>query len=353
MNLRLNIGALLAVAVSALLCGCATIDYYAQAVSGQVELLRRARPISERLEDPALAPALKARLARILVIRDFASRELGLPDNQSYRAYADLGRPFVVWNVFAAPEFSVKPEQSCFPIAGCVTYRGWFAQADAERFAAGLRERGFDVYTAGIPAYSTLGWFNDAVLNTFVNYPEAEVARLLFHELAHQQVYLAGDTVFNESFAVAVEQAGVARWLRREGTPEQMRQYDAFQSRKRDFIALVLGYRVRLEALYKETTDAEAMRRRKAEAFAAMRADYEALKASAAWGGFAGYDRFFAQGLNNALLASVVAYTQLVPAFERLLLAQGGDLPRFYQAVRALSRLPKPERNAQLGVSAP
>ncbi len=332
-----------------LLGGCATIDYYAQAVSGQVELLRRARSIPEQLADPSLTPALKARLERVLVIRDCASRELGLPENGSYRAYADLGRPFVVWNVFAAPEFSIKPEQSCFPIAGCVTYRGWFSQADAERHAAALRERGFDVYVGGVPAYSTLGWFNDAVLNTFVNYPEPELARLLFHELAHQQFYLGGDTVFNESFAVAVENEGVRRWLRQHGAPGQLQQYEAFQARRREFIALVLGYRARLEALYARGPAAGDMRSGKAAEFVAMRADYERLKASPAWAGFVGYDRFFAQSPNNAHLASVAAYTELVPGFQRLLEEQRGDLPRFYAAVRALSSLPKAERDARLG----
>lgn len=345
----MSLRAVLCVSAAALLCGCAAIDYYAQAVSGQMELLRRARPIAEHLDDPAVPSALKTRLARVLVMRDFASRELGLPDNGSYRAYADLERPFVVWNVVAVPEFSVKPEQSCFPVAGCVTYRGWFAQADAERHAAVLRERGFDVYVGGVPAYSTLGWFNDPVLNTFINFPETEVARLLFHELAHQQFYLGGDTMFNESFAVAVEHEGVQRWLRREGTPEQLRQYELQQARRHQFSALVLGYRTRFEALYTQPITTDQMRRDKVVAFAAMRADYDVLKATPAWGGFAGYDRFFARSLNNAHLASVAAYAELVPGFQRLLAAQGGDLPRFYTAARELSKLPKAERDARLG----
>ena len=345
----MNLRAVLALAAASLLCGCATINYYAQAVSGQVELLQRARPIAGRLNDPDLPPALRARLERVLVMRDFASRELGLPDNASYRAYADLGRPFVVWNVFAAMEFSLKPEQSCFPIAGCVAYRGWFVQAEAERHAADLRARGFDVFVGGVPAYSTLGWFNDPVLNTFVNYPEPELARLLFHELAHQQFYLGGDTMFNESFAVAVEHEGVQRWLRREGAPGQLQQYETLQARRRDFIALVLGYRKRLGALYAQPLAAEEMRRSKAAVFAAMRADYDALKVSPAWGGFGGYDRFFAQNINNANLVALAAYSELVPGFQALLAEQGGDLPRFYQAVRELSRLPKTERDARLG----
>jgi predicted aminopeptidase len=202
-----------------------------------------------------------------------------------------------------------------------------------------------------VPAYSTLGWFNDPVLNTFVNYPEPELARLLFHELAHQQFYLGGDTVFNESFAVAVENEGVRRWLRREGASGQLQQYEAIQNRRREFIALVLAYRSRLEALYAEDIAAGEMRSRKAVAFAALRADYDALKASPAWGGFAGYDRFFAQNPNNAHLASVAAYAELVPGFQALLAEHGGDLAKFYAAVRELARLPKAERNLRLGLT--
>ena len=348
----MNFRAAICPVAAMLLCGCATIDYYAQAVSGQIELLQRARPVVERLEDPAVPAALKSRLARALALRDFASRDLGLPDNGSYRTYADLGRPFVVWNVFAAPEFSVKPEQSCFPIAGCVSYRGWFSRADAERHAGAMRERGLDVYVGGVPAYSTLGWFNDPLLNTFINYPETELARLLFHELAHQQFYFGGDTAFNESFAVAVEHEGVQRWLRREGTPEQLRQHELQQTRRRQFSALVLGYRAKLGSLYAQSTTPDAMRRGKVTAFAAMRTDYAALKATRDWGGFAGYDRFFAQSLNNAHLVSVAAYAELVPGFQKLLAGQGGNLPRFYAAVRELSKLPKAERDARLGAPA-
>ena len=345
---------LLLLAAVLALAGCGNLGYYWNSVGGQLEIWQREAPIERLLADPALDPKTKAQLERALRIRDYASRELGLPDNRSYRSYADLARPFVVWNVFAAEEFSTDPPQWCFPFAGCVGYRGYFSETEARTHAATLAAEGYDVHVGGVPAYSTIGWFADPVLNTFVNYPETELARLLFHELAHQQFYLGGDTRFNESFAVAVEHEGVQRWLRREGTPGQLQQYESFQSRRREFIALVLAYRTRLEALYRQNIAVADMRRRKAETLVAMRADYEALKASPAWGGFAGYDRFFTQNPNNAHLASVAVYSELVPGFQALLQGQGGDLPKFYKVVRDLAGLPKTERDARLGaVGAP
>lgn len=337
----------IALAAVLALAGCATSGYYAQAVSGHFEIMRLAKPIPERIADPATPPALRARLERAQAIRDFASRELGLPENGSYRSYADLGRPYVVWNVFVAPEFSVTARESCFPVAGCVGYRGYYAQADAERHGTAARSRGDDVYLGGVPAYSTLGWFDDPVLSTFIRYPDAELARLLFHELAHQQAYVKDDTVFNESFAVAVEREGVRRWLARHGTEADRNGYDAAQARKQEFVALVLGYRDRLAAIYREPLSDPEKRAAKARVIAGMEAEYRALKAN--WGGFAGYDQFFAQKIGNAHFASIATYTQLVPAFEALLAREGNDLPRFYAAVRALGALPKAERDAKLG----
>ncbi len=341
---------LAAAAALMLLAGCASIEYYAQAISGQLDILRRAEPIARTLAEPGASASLKARLERVLAIRAFASRELALPDNGSYRRYADLGRPYVVWNVFAAPEFSVKPKQSCFPFAGCVGYRGFFSEADAQKHARLLRAEGYDIFIGGVPAYSTLGWFDDPVLSTFVNYPEAEVARLIFHELAHQLLYVRDDTVFNESFAVAVEEAGVSRWLRLEGSAAQRGAWEVFRQRRREFIALVQNYRAKLEAIYAAPGSAEEKRAGKARLFAEMHAEYGELKRS--WGGFAGYDRFFAQGANNALLASVVTYTEFVPAFRALLARGGGDLPGFYAEAKKISALDKPEREARLNALA-
>ena len=328
------------------LSGCATIDYYVQAVGGHLEVMWRAEPIQDRLREPDTPEALKAKLARVLAIREFASRELALPDNGSFRRYADLGRPFVLWNVFAAPEFSVKPIESCFLVAGCVSYRGYYSEEKAGRYAAGLEEQGYDVYVGGVPAYSTLGWFDDPVLSTFIQYPEAELARIVFHELAHQVVYVKSDTAFSESFAVAVEEEGVRRWLEREGAPAQRAAYEDARRRRVAFVAFVLKYRERLTAFYERPGTPQEKREGKRRFFAEMQGEYRALKDS--WGGFAGYDRFFARGPNNALLASVAAYTELVPAFRALLAQKNGDLAAFYAGVREIARLERPERDARL-----
>ncbi len=340
-----------AVAVAAAVGGCATFSYYGQAVRGHLDVMHRAQPIEARLADATTPPELRAKLERVLEIREFVARELGLPDNGSYRAYADLGRPYAVWNVFAAPEFSVEPRPSCFPIAGCVSYRGYYSEADAQAYAAGLRAAGDDVFVYGVPAYSTLGWFDDPVLNTFVRYPDAELARLVFHELAHQLVYVKGDTAFNESFAVAVEEEGVRRWLARHGGERGRAAYAAGRERRSEFVVLVLAYRAKLEALYREPLAPDAKRAAKARLLGALEADYRALR-DARWGGWPGYDRWFGQGVNNAQLASVATYEELVPAFRALLAREGGDLARFYAEVKALAKLDAPAREAALAALA-
>ncbi len=339
-----------AVAAVAVVAGCSTLSYYGQAINGHLEVMRLAEPIPARIADPATPPELRAKLERVVAIREFASRELALPDNGSYRAYADIGRPFVIWNVFAAPELSVEPRQSCFPVAGCVAYRGYYRQGAADGYGAELRKDGYDVHVYGVPAYSTLGWFDDPVLNTFVRYPDAELARLVFHELAHQVVYVKGDTMFNESFAVAVEEEGVRRWLERNGTPAERDAYAAARQRRGDFVRLVLRYREQLEKLYREPLPDDAKRAGKRQRFAEMDAEYRALKAR--WGGFSGYDRWFDGGVNNAKLASVATYEELVPAFRALLARENGDVPRFYAAVKALAKLDKPERDRELAALA-
>lgn len=328
------------------LCGCTNIGYYYQAAEGQMQIWNRSRPIAQVIEDTRTPPPLRERLSLVLRMRDFASVELALPDNGSYRKYADLERPFVVWNVFAAAEFSVLPKEWCFPFAGCVGYRGYFSQARAEQFGEELRRKGLDVFVTGIPAYSTLGWFDDPVLNTVMRYPDAELARLIFHELAHQVVYVPGDTVFNESFAVAVELEGVDRWLARDGDPAKRIAFDLYEQRKGAFIDLVMKYRDSLRTLYASAASDAEKRQKKAETFAAMKAQYLTLKSS--WVGYAGYDRFFAQELNNAHLVPVATYSELVAGFRRLLAENGGDFKRFYAAVREIGKLPKEQRQAKL-----
>jgi predicted aminopeptidase len=337
---------LLLAVLAPLVCGCDTLRYYSQAVGGHLDLMRRAAPIDEQLGRDAVPAALKTKLQAVLRIREFASRELGLPDNGSYKRYADLGRPYALWNVFAAPEFSLEPVNSCFVFAGCVGYRGYFHEADAQAEAVARRAQGYDAYVGGVPAYSTLGWFDDPVLNTFIQYPEAGLARLMFHELAHQVLYIKNDTRFNESFAATVEQTGVERWLAQRGSDKDRATYERLQRMRNEFVALILKYRAALEQYYRQDLPAEAKRLGKAQRFAEMEQEYAQLRRS--WGGFPGYDRWFAGKPNNATLASVVLYTELVPAFHALLEREGGDLPRFYAAAKELAKLSKEQRDARL-----
>jgi predicted aminopeptidase len=331
--------------------GCTTLSYYGQAVSGHLEVMHRTRPIEAQLADGSTPPELRSKLARVLAIRAFASRELGLPENGSYRGYADLERPYVVWNVFAAPEFAIEPRPSCFVVVGCVSYRGYYSREAADAFAAELRAEGFDVFVYGVPAYSTLGWFDDPVLSTFVRYPDAELARLIFHELAHQLVYVKNDTMFNESFAVAVEEEGVNRWMAGHSTAAERDGYAQGRARRAEFVRLVLRYRDRLGALYREPLPVEAKRSGKARLFAEMEAEYRELR-DRRWNGWSGYDRWFEKGVNNAQLASVATYEELVPAFLALLAREGSDMARFYAEVKVLARLDKAARDARLAALA-
>ena len=344
--MRARVQRILAIFAVALLAGCETLGYYAQAVGGHFDVLARARPLEDLMSDPATPEDLRARLKAARAIRAFASAELGLPDNGSYQRYAELGRAFVVWNVVAAPEFSTKAVRSCFPVAGCVTYRGFFAEADANAHAAKLRGEGLDVRVVGVPAYSTLGWFDDPLLSSFIRYPESELARLVFHELAHQVVYARGDTVFNESFAVAVEREGVRRWLVAQGRVADLQSFYAARERQREFIGLIEGAKAKLDRAYASGGTPLAMREAKRAGFAELERDYVALKSR--WGGFAGYDRIIGGALNNALLASISAYSMLVPGFERLLAESGADLPRFYAAAARLAQMTAEDRLAAL-----
>lgn len=327
----------LLVAAVPLLAGCETLAYYLQAAGGHLSLIARAEPVAKLLGDPATPQGLRERLELAREIRDYASRELKLPDNGSYRSYADLGRQYVVWNVVAAPEFSLEPVESCFPVAGCVPYRGFFAREDAERHAARLRAEGNDVNVRGVPAYSTLGRFDDPLLSTFIRNPDAELARLIFHELAHQLLYVKGESTFNESFAVAVERAGVQRWLAATGRSAGLKLFFEGHETSRRFVEELARARVRLKALYGMPLPPEAMRERKRAEFAELQ---KALESNS---------RFRILEPNNALLASYATYTQMVPVFEKLLEDEGGDLPRFYERVRKLAS----ERSSRDPSSAP
>ncbi|HZV65372.1 MAG TPA: aminopeptidase [Telluria sp.] len=336
---------LMAGVAAGLLASCSSLNYYAQAAQGQLELLSDARPIDDWLTDSGTDAKLKVRLETARQIRRYAVQELGLPDNNSYKNYAALSRPYVLWNVVATPELSLKPMQWCFPVAGCVNYRGYYSKDAAQDYARELREEGNDVQVGGVPAYSTLGWFNDPLISTFINYPDAELARLIFHELAHQVVYVAGDSQFNESFASAVEEAGVERWLDKYGNPTMRENFVKFSERRKEFLKLLLNCRRALEQNYASKASVAEKRATKLRLFRQLTTDYQVLKQN--WGGYAGYDRFFAEPLSNAHLASIATYSDFVPAF-RTLLAREQSFPRFYAAVRKLAELDRAERTRRL-----
>ncbi|MDO9072135.1 MAG: aminopeptidase [Rubrivivax sp.] len=342
--------AALAMSAVCLGTGCSSLAYYAQAAGGHVDLMQRALPVGQVLADNSMPDPLRRQLELSQRLRDFAVAELKLPDNGSYRRYADLQRPAVVWNVVAAPELSLTLKTWCVPVMGCVGYRGYFDRAQAEALAAQLRAEGWEVRVYGVPAYSTLGWSNwiggDPLLNTFIGWPEGELARLLFHELAHQVAYANDDTTFNESFGTAVERIGGRRWVAGHGTPELQAQVLLAETRRAEFQALAQRYRDALQAVYASNDDDMTQRTRKAELLAAMRAEHAALKAGP-WGGWTGYDTWFAQA-NNAYFGVLAAYTELVPQFERLFERQGGDFQRFYAEVKTLAALPMAERRARL-----
>ncbi len=325
-----------------LLNGC---SYYTQLLSGQVDLLARREPISNLLAKPDLDPQLRQRLLLAQDARTFASRQLALPDNQSYRLYADLGRPYVVWNVFATAEFSLEPQIHCFPIAGCVAYRGFYEQNRARGAAALLKQEGLDTYVAGIEAYSTLGWFADPLLNTMLRWEDQRWVAVIFHELAHQQFYLPGDTAFNESYASFVETEGLHQWRLARGLKSA--ENGARERQREQFSALVLASRERLQRLYASAQSAEQMRREKAAEFERLRREYRVLRTTQ-WAGDGRYDAWVYSPLNNAKLLPFGLYDQWQPAFAELYRQVNADWPRFYAAVKALGELPEAERQQRL-----
>ena len=340
---RLRAAVLLA--ALALLPGCGSL-YLLQAAHGQAQILMKRRPIPQVVADPATPQPVRDTLTEVEAARDFASRQLGLPDNRSYRLYADLGRPYVVWNVVAAPEFSVNARQWCFPIAGCVNYRGYFHERAAGDYAAKLRQQRFDTVVEGVAAYSTLGHFSDPVLNTMLPYGRDPLAATIFHELAHQLLYVPDDSRFNEAFATTVEREGLKRWLEARGRPQQMQVFEREAAREQQFVALLRAARADLVKLYGQALPEADKRALKQARFARLAQDIRALDRRA--DGSSGYDYWLAQGLNNASLVSVGTYEDCVPGFQRLLAQQGGDLGRFYDAARGLAKQPARERDTRL-----
>ena len=326
--------------------GCGTL-YVMQAAGGELQVMRARKPIDQVLADPKTPQSLRDTLTEVKAAREFASRELKLPDNRSYRTYADVHRTYVVWNVVAAPEFSLRPKQWCFPIAGCVAYRGYFKEKRARAFAADLARKGFDVTLDGVPAYSTLGKFADPVLSTMIVYGPDELAAIIFHELAHQLLYVKDDTQFNEAFATVVEDAGLERWLTTNGRADRFQEFVKYNEHERQFVDLFARTRKQLASLYASGMAAADMRTRKARTFADLATQIHELEQRQGVHSPV-YEEWIKEGLNNARLASEANYYDCVPGFERLLAEVGNDLPRFYEAARELARLPMAERHAKL-----
>lgn len=334
--------------IIALISGCSSAGYYAQSVKGQMEIWQESQPISSVLEDPGVAEQVKAKLELALEIRRFAVEELHLPDNKSYTKFVDLERPYMVWSVYAAPELSLEPLEWCFLIVGCVNYRGYFEKQSAQDFAKRVSEQGYDVYVGGVPAYSTLGWFDDPVPNTVLQYSAAEFAGLIFHELAHQVAFAKGDTIFNESFATTVERIGVERWLMASDDAPKIARYHLRKQRDEKVVELILDYRARMDQAYSANTSDMKKRRTKQQLIADLKDAY--AETTRQWQGYSGYKYWFEQPINNAKLVSIATYNDLIPAFEKLLEKHGGDLESFYESVAELADQPKSLRRQALAM---
>ncbi|MCC2656605.1 MAG: aminopeptidase [Panacagrimonas sp.] len=353
MDLGLKIRAHLSLVLAATqVAGCAGLGYYAHLANGQMDLLARRERIDWIVEDSRRDADLRRRLALVLDARHFAIETLRLPDNGSYTLYADIGRPYVVWNVFATPEFSLQAIESCFPLAGCLAYRGYYDKAKAQQQADLLRQKGYDVDVGGVPAYSTLGWFDDPVLSTMLRWSDANLVGTVFHELGHQRVFVKGDTTFNESYARFVEQQGLREFF----AAGRIAAVGSETEREREgqFVALVIATRRKLDEIYSLPLSPEAMREQKALAFTQLRRDYEALR-DGRWNGDRDYDGWFARDLNNATLLPVGLYDEWVPAFSALFAQSGRDWTRFHSACAELGRLDtvlRKQRLAELQASA-
>lgn len=326
---------------------CTSVGYYLDAIDGHVSLINKRQDVSRLLAQDELEPELRDKLLLSQRARDFATAQLHLPDNGSYRSYADLGRDYAVWNVIATDEFSVTAQTWCFPFTGCVSYRGYFNRTDAENYATKLRAKGYDTYVAGALAYSTLGWFEDPLLNTMLRRREGNLVGVIFHELAHQLLYVKGNSAFNEAFATVVEREGVRRWFAQQHDPAAYAAYLLEKERREAFFAMVNETRERLAALYAQPLDADEKRHRK-QALLRTLATNEYATYKASWDGYAGFDGWMARDLNNAHLALVATYNKWVPALQALLEALDGDLQAFYAEARAIGTLGPEAQNLRL-----
>jgi predicted aminopeptidase len=333
---RIAAALLLAASAPLTLGACGNLGYYAHLLGGQVQVLRAREAISDVVNDPQRDQRLRERLALVAEARVFAVDALGLPDGRSYTSYVELDRPHVLWNVFAAPEFSLQAHQWCYLFYGCFSYRGYYEQARAEQKAAALEARGLDVHVGGVSAYSTLGWFSDPVLSSMMHWDDAMLIGTVFHELAHELYYIRDDTAFNESFATFVEEEGLRQWSASRG--ETLPDRSQGRMRHAGFVALVRGAREDLQTLYAQTLPVEEMRARKAERIESLRMEYRRMR-DEAWGGWSGYDRWFESPINNAKLLPVGLYHQWVPAFEALYAELDGNWAAFYAEVAVIGGL--------------
>lgn len=329
-----------------LLSGCAELQYYGHAISGQLEVLSKSRPIPEVIEDPATSIEVRQKLKAVERMHDFAISDLFLPDSDSFRSYSDLGRDYVLWNVFATPELSLDTKQWCYPFLGCLNYRSYFDEAYAELIAQQLKEEGWDVHIAPSPAYSTRGFFADPIYNPMLRYDDVTLAGILFHELAHERVYFKNDSELNESFAMAVQNEGLRRWLKHEKRPKYYIDYIKEQKVEEQFISLLLACRKELAAVYKSSQSNDKKRVQKKRLLNNLRKDYFKLKEQ--WGGYAGYDHWFAKPLNNARLAPIGTYHGHVDVFSAWLKYYQGDLQKFYLHAEAMAALPAEQRRELL-----
>ena len=342
--MRIIVTVFLLISVS-LMAACQSLGYYAQSARGQFQVFNQSKPIDNWLRKKNADKKLKEKLHWIKQVREFASDELKLPKNKSYTQYADIDRNYVVWNIFAAPELSLKPQRWCYPIVGCQAYRGYFSRQPAIDYADGLKKQGFDVSVGGVRAYSTLGWLNDPVLNTFINYPDNDLAGLIFHELAHQLVYIKGDTVFNESFATLVEIKGVESWLKKNARQKELLSYRQTQNFENAVIKLILRHKKALEQMYKSHLADDVKLNQKSQIFSALKREYENLKEAnetpkSSW------DSWFARDLNNANMIAIGAYYDKVDDFNKLFEKVDGDFGAYYREVKKLAKLPKLKREA-------
>lgn len=345
--IRLNIIKLAILVISAItVSACSSFGYYMDLMSGHSELLDQQKPIKEILANKETKPKLRKLLETSQNIRDFATKSLYLPDNDSYRLYADLKRRYAIWNVIAAKEFSIEAKKWCFLFVGCLSYRGYFSKEDASKYANELKKEGYDVYLAGAKAYSTLGWFDDPLLNTMMYKSEARRAGIIFHELSHQVVYIENDTAFNEAFATTVEQEGIRRWMGKKGKDKEYQEYLIDKKREAQFNRLLYVTREKLARLYKTKLSDTEKRREKTVIFSLMQKKYYQLKKT--WNGYSGYDLWMKQGLNNAHLLLIATYHDLVPMFNAMLKNENYSLKRFYKAVEKHGELDKEKRNFKL-----